>query len=172
MPHAKTAFFVAAVGCIGELHSVNEGVGYTLPFELIGAPWIDAESLAGELNSRHLPGVYFRPLHYRPYYFSFQGQQLQGVQIHLLDVKTFRPMRIQIHLLSALKKLYPQQKLFNPARIQSFYRAIGTDKVQQAIDNGKNADEIIAEWQPELQEFMKIRQKYLMYEQVPPPQRK
>ena len=164
VPHAKTAFFVAAVGCIGELHSVNEGVGYTLPFELIGAPWIDADDLARELNSRRLPGVHFRPVHYRPYYFSFQGQQLQGVQIHLLDAKTFRPMRIQIHILTALKKLYPGQNIFNTDRIQSFYRAIGTDKVQKAIEAGKNADEIIAEWQPELQAFMKIRQKYLIYE--------
>jgi len=169
VPHAKTAFFVAAVGCIGELHSVNEGVGYTLPFELIGAPWIDADELARELNSRHLPGVYFRPVHYRPYYFSFKGQQLQGVQIHLLDAKTFRPMRTQIHILTALKKLYHEHDIFKTDRIQNFYRAIGTDKVQQAIEDGKSADEIIAQWQTEIQEFMKIRQKYLIYEQVSDP---
>ena len=161
--HAQTAFYFATTGCIGELHTVNEGVGYTSPFELIGAPWIDADDLAEELNQRNLPGVYFRPIHYRPFYFVFEKQRLQGVQIHILDTKKFKPMRTQIHILTALKRLYPQQGFFVTDRIRKFYNAVGTDKVHSAIEAGMDADEIISSWQPELEKFIKLRKKYLIY---------
>ncbi len=163
IPHAGTALFCAAVGCIGELHTVNEGVGYTSPFELIGAPWLNGEQLADELNKRNLPGVRFRALHYRPFYFAFQNQDLAGVQIHIIDPKSFRPMQVQIHILTALKKLFPQQDLFATDRVTSFDRAMGTDKVRLAVAAGEEAEKIISTWQTDLQNFLQTREKYLLY---------
>lgn len=163
IPHSKTALFCAATGCIGELHTIDVGIGYTLPFELIGEEWIDAEKLSEELNSYQLPGVYFRPMHYKPYYFTREETQLQGVQIHIIDVAEFRPMVTQINILCAIRKLYPEQPIFETKRTSSFDKAMGTDKIRKEVWDGKSPVEIIAEWQDDLDAFMKIREKYLIY---------
>ena len=163
IPHARTAFYYATTGCIGELHTINEGVGYTLPFELIGAPWIDAYKLAEELNSLELPGVYFRPQYYKPYYLGYKDVQLGGVNIHIMDLKKFKPMSTQIFILTTLKKLYPDQDFFATSRVDMFYKATGTDKIRTQIDQKKSAVEIIQSWQEDLNAFKKIRKKYLLY---------
>lgn len=163
IPHAKTALFCAATGCIGELHTVNVGIGYTLPFELIGEAWVNADELSRELNSYRLPGVFFRPVHYKPYYYTRQGVQLQGVQIHITDAKCFRPMKTQMSVLQAIQKLYPEQPIYDTERIGMFLKAMGTDKVHLQILDGKSADEIIGQWQDQLAEFKEIREKYLLY---------
>jgi len=68
IPHSHVAMFYAATGIMGELQVVSEGVGYTLPFELAGAPFItDAQAFAKALNDRKLPGVHFRPMYFKPY---------------------------------------------------------------------------------------------------------
>lgn len=163
IPHAKTALFCAATGCIGELHTVDIGIGYTLPFELIGEAWINPDELSRELNSYRLPGVFFRPMHYKPYYYTRQGVQLQGVQIHITDAKCFRPMKTQLSVLQAIQKLYPEQPIYDTGRIGMFLKAMGTDKVHLQILDGKSADEIMGQWQDQLAEFKEIREKYLLY---------
>ena len=163
IPHSKTALFCAAIGCIGELHTIDVGIGYTLPFELIGEEWMDANELSMELNSFHLPGVYFRPMHYKPYYFTRKDTQLQGVQIHITELAEFKPMMTQIYILCAIRKLYPEQPIFETKRTGSFDKAMGTDKIRQEVWDGKSPVEIIAEWQDDLDAFMKIREKYLIY---------
>ena len=67
---------------LGELLVVNIGVGYPGPFRYVGAPWIDGARLADELNSRNLPGLYFRPAPYLPYYGPLQGQAVRGREHH------------------------------------------------------------------------------------------
>jgi len=163
IPHSKTALFCAATGCIGELHTIDVGIGYTMPFELIGEEWMDANELSEELNSYNLPGVFFRPMYYKPYYFTREDIQLQGVQIHIADVAEFKPMLTQIYILCAIRKLYPEQLIFETKRTGSFDKAMGTDKIRQEVWDGKSAGEIIAEWQDDLNKFMKIREKYLIY---------
>ena len=164
VPHAETAFFIAATGCIGELQTLSEGVGYTLPFELIGQRWIEPEKLAAALNVLQLPGVRFRPQYFRPYYFSLKDQQLAGVQMHLTDAHAFQPMRTQLWLLATLLKLYPDQEIFATARQQSFDRAMGTDRVRLKLAAGETPVKIITDWQTELEAYKTRRQKYLMYE--------
>lgn len=163
IPHAMTSFFEATTGCIGELGTVSVGVGYTMPFQLIGAPWINSEQLATELNSRRLPGVYFRPLHFRPFYYSFIKEQCGAVQIYIFDLKRFSPSRVQLHILHALYKLYPEHDIFETPRIKSFNQAYGSDQIQLKIKQGLDADEIVSSWDIELQRFIKMRQKYLIY---------
>jgi len=163
VPHATTPLFEATTGVLGELGTVNEGVGYTLPFELVGAPWVDPDRLAEELNRRRLPGVYFRPLYYRPFYSSLQGQRCGGVQIHILDPRAYRAMATQVHLLEALQKLYPEQRILSKGNVKSFDQAMGTDAVRLALESGETAESIIAKWQEGLQEFLKKRARYLLY---------
>ncbi len=163
IPHAATAFYCATTGVIGELATVSEGVGYTLPFELVGAPWIDGNRFADELNQRNLPGVIFRPAFFRPYYFHFKDQDLQGVQIHIVDYGSYRPMQVQLHLLESLLKLYGERKVFGSERVRNFDRAMGTDKVRKALLRGLRAEEIIASWAADLQAYRGVRSAYLIY---------
>jgi len=163
VPHPETVFHIAATGCLGELGSLSEGVGYTLPFEIIGQTWIEPEKLAAELNQRQLPGVRFRPLYFRPYYFAHKDQQLAGVQIHLLNARTFQPMLTQLHLLAAVLKLYPAQPIFNAARVSSFDRAMGNDQVRQALLRGDAPEAIMAGWEKDLASYRQKREKYLLY---------
>ncbi|MBN1996501.1 DUF1343 domain-containing protein [candidate division KSB1 bacterium] len=163
IPHAATAFLCACTGGIGELQVLNEGVGYTLPFELIGAPWIDAETLADELNVHKISGVFFRPVHYKPYYFGYQNQSLAGVHIHILNTGLVKPVEVQISLLCALKKLYPEHVLFSTERTSMFDKAMGTDRIRLMVEKGASAEEIIASWQKELAAFDIVRKQYLLY---------
>ncbi len=164
IPHPLTAFACAATGGMGELGTVNEGVGTPLPFELVGAPWIDAEKLANALNARRLPGVFFRPTAYRPYYFRFKNQQLWGVQIHILDPHIFHPVLTQLHILHALLSLFPSHNIFDTNRTASFDRAWGTDQVRLMLSQGADPESIVASWQEKLSQYREIRRKYLMYE--------
>jgi len=163
VPHPETAFHIAATGGIGELQSLSEGVGYTLPFEILGQTWIEPDKLANELNQRQLPGVRFRPLYFRPYYFANKDQQLAGVQLHLTDLRAFQPMLTQLHLLAAILKLYPNQDIFNSARVSSFDRAMGTDQVRLALQRGMPPENLMAQWEKDLATYRQKREKYLLY---------
>ena len=165
IPNPITAFFCAATGIIGELRSVSEGVGYTLPFQLIGQTWIDPDRLAEALNRRRLPGVYFRPCYFRPYYFAFRNKELGGVQIHILDIQTFSPMLVQLHLIDALLRLYPEKNIFRTKRIRQFDQAMGTDRVRKALQRGESPETIIRSWQPAIEAYKRTRQKYMLYPQ-------
>jgi len=164
IPHAETPLYCAATGALGELNTINVGVGYTAPFEFVGEEWINADSLARELNQRKLPGVIFRPLHYRPYYGDRQKVALHGVQLHVTDPKKFQPVRTQIHILHALHKLYPERELFATPRTDMCDKAFGTDKIRQAIWDSKRPDDLIAAWYPELQNFITRSKQYYLYQ--------
>lgn len=165
VPHARSALFAAAVGTIGELHTVSVGIGYTAPFELVGEVWIDPDELAREMNARNLPGVYFRPAWFRHYYHRSKDSEVGGVQIHLLDARLVSPQRVQLHLIDALRKLYPEHDILNatPARMSMFLKAMGTDRVHKALQAGTPPDSIIASWQKDLDAFDAVRKKYLIY---------
>ncbi|MBN1541095.1 DUF1343 domain-containing protein [candidate division KSB1 bacterium] len=163
IPHPLSALYYPTTGIIGELNTFNIGVGYTKPFELLAAPWIDADELAAELNSRNLPGVSFRPIHYRPYYLHFKEELVHGVDIYIIRPDLFKPIATQVHMLTALQKLYPDQPFFETQRHRSFDKAAGSDQLRNLVLEGKSAKEIIDSWQDELQEFEQIRRKYLVY---------
>lgn len=164
VPRAETSFFVATTGCLGELDTISEGVGNPLPFELVGAPWIDGQKLATELNHRGLKGVFFRPVYFRNYYLKFVKEQCGGVQIHITDYHAVSPTAIQIHILTAVKKLYPEQNIFDTRRIDMFNKAFGTDSIAKAVQNNETATNIINAWAPELNQFKQKRENYLLYD--------
>jgi len=164
VPHWKTALFMPATGLIGELQSVNIGVGYTLPFEMLGAPWIDGPQLTEYLNTLNLPGVIFRPLFYTPYYSIFKGQECSGVQLLITDKKRFRSFETGLYLLQALIQLYPDHNIFaNAGRVKVFNKAMGSDAVFNALQAGTPVPKIIESWQTDLNLFKNKRQKYLIY---------
>ncbi len=170
VPRPETAYHMAATGILGELHTASVGIGFTLPFEVVGAPWIDRNKLARELQSRDLPGVAFRPLVFVPRYGAFEGESCQGVQIHITDFSKVRPVALGIHIMEALQSLYPDRHpLGDPdddyaqGRIRMFNRVMGTDDVRSALLDGAGADEIIEGWTSEVDAFLEKREAYLMY---------
>jgi uncharacterized protein YbbC (DUF1343 family) len=173
MQHPEDCWFIAITGTFGELNSINEGVGYPAPFQYVGAPWIDSIRLAHELNSRKLPGLYFRPAYFKPYYHIFKDEQCGGVQIFILDYDKVMPVEAGTHILEAINNMYPEQKVLTAgsdadstktrSRISAFNKVMGTNKVRKALLKGKSADEINASWVAEREKFIQDRRKYLLY---------
>ena len=174
MQHADDCWFIAITGMLGELTFVSVGVGYPGPFRYVGAPWIDGVRLAHEMNNRRLPGLYFRPAYYEPYYNSYKGRQCSGVHIIITDRDKVKPVEAGIHLVEAINTLYPEQKLMlagpdadlgkSKARVSMFNKVMGSGKVRKALLDGRKADEIIAEWKTELDKFTQDRRKFFLYE--------
>jgi len=170
VPRWESALFLAITGTYGELHTLNEGVGYTLPFEMTGAPFIDPLEFANALNALHYPGVYFRPTVYKPRYGTYEGELCGGVQIHVLDESKVKPVSLSIHIMEVAQRLYSEHNpLGNESdeklarRINMFNKVMGTNQVRKDLVAGKRAEEIIGSWQPEMNKFMKTREKYLLY---------
>ncbi|MCP4592035.1 MAG: DUF1343 domain-containing protein [bacterium] len=164
IPRADSSAFYAATGILGELRVLSEGVGYTLPFELLGAPGLDAEALAGDLNARKLPGVIFRPMYYKPYYATYKTEDCGGVQIHLTDQRRARLTDIQFHVMDYLRRVHPEKPLFGAKRDRMFDKVCGTDAVRKMFLAGKPIQDILAHWNAGLDEFRARRAKYLLYD--------
>jgi uncharacterized protein YbbC (DUF1343 family) len=161
----KTILYFGATGIFGELGVLSEGVGYTSPFEIVGAPWIDGEDFSNHLNSLNIPGVHFRPLFFKPYYAHHAGQICQGVQLHINDASVFQPYSTGLHIMQVHMRLYPEQDLFSKKnRVSMFSKVVGTDKIREALVEGIQVDEIVNRWTPELKTFKVIREKYLIYQ--------
>ena len=163
VPHATTPFFLATTGAIGELQTLNEGVGYTFPFETIAAEWIDSYLLAQRLNDLQLAGVFFREISYTPYYGAKKGIRLHGVYIHIADYAIFRPVHTQIAILNTIYSLYPNKGVFNIDRLNMFYKALGTDDIHSAIINSRSLEELETIANNGIEGFLKKRSTYLLY---------
>jgi uncharacterized protein YbbC (DUF1343 family) len=164
VPHWKTALYLPLTGIIGELSTINIGVGYTSPFELVAAPWIDAVELADSLDALQLPGLRFRATHFKPYYATYKGESCHGVQIYITDPKLAKPFIAGLHIIKTLMNLYPDHNIFeNEKRISSFNRVLGGSWIYNDLMAGKSIKEIEASWQNNLEAFRNIRQKYLLY---------
>jgi len=152
--------------CFIEGTNVSEARGTSKPFEMAGAPWIDGYELARKLNAAQVPGVGFRPVHFIPTASKHQQQPCGGVQVHVMDRDKLRAVEVGLHLVKALHDLYPNDFQFRPPGPSGkhfFDLLAGTDKTRLALQAGVPVDEIIALWQNELREFMRIRQTYLLY---------
>ena len=163
VPHASSSAYYAATGIFGELDTVSIGVGYTLPFELAGAPGIGAESLANEMNRRKLPGVFFRPMTWMPFYAAFKGQSCGGVNIYFTDERKVELSRINFELMDAFRKLKPDFDLFKPSTANMFDKVCGTGSVRSMFSSGQSASAIWQKWNAGAAGFQSKRAKYLLY---------
>lgn len=90
--------------CLIEGTSISEGRGTANPFEIIGAPWLDARKLAAAMNDKALPGVLFRPTYFAPVGFKHDDIPCQGVQAHVTDPFVLNPVRMGVHLVDTLRR--------------------------------------------------------------------
>ena len=95
--------------CLLEGTNISEGRGTTRPFEIFGAPFIDAAELCDELNELKLPGVFFRQNYFQPTFHKFAGELCSGAQIHVTDRNEFCPFQTSIEVIRSMRKLYPGQ---------------------------------------------------------------
>jgi len=159
IPSVDAAFLYTATGTIGS-SNLCIGVGYTLPFQLIGSEWIDPLNFAEKLNAKNLPGVKFQPYWFKPLYLSFKDKELKGVRLILTDKKIFKPIRTALEILTLLETLYPD-KYAPPG---NFSKVWGVDYILTNVKEGKTAEDIEKMWENDLKEFNKKREKYLLYQ--------
>lgn len=115
IPRFHTALLYPGT-CLFEGTNVSEGRGTAAPFEMIGAPFIDPDLLAGEMNRKRLPGVYFRPVYFKPTASKHQGEMCGGVHVHVLDERAVRPVETGVTLLFTIKELFEPFAFLPPVR--------------------------------------------------------
>jgi uncharacterized protein YbbC (DUF1343 family) len=167
VPHGDSPLFYPATGIAGELYVVNIGVGYTLPFQTFAAEWINADSLSANLNGLKLPGVIFRPIHYKPYYSTLQGKLVHGVQIHLTDPSVAPLSLLQFYIMQEAHRLWPDKNLFemcNPSRLSMFDKVCGTDDIRKEFTKAFRVSDISDLWTDDIPEFRVKASKYFLYD--------
>lgn len=167
VPEPTTALYYPITGLLGELSLVNIGIGYTLPFKVVGAPWIDAKKFADVLNGQKFPGVRFEPFHFKPFYGKFAHENCHGVLIVVSDPLNYKPVATQYLLLGILKGLYPAK--FKKAielsknRKEMFCKACGTLEIYRMICEESNVVwKLRSLHEKERERFLKTRKKYLI----------
>ena len=166
MPTTATAMVYPGT-CLLEGTSISEGRGTTLPFELVGAPWLDGYALAAELNALNLPGVRFRPAAFTPISSKFAGTTCGGVQVHVLDPGSFQPLLAGISLLSACLCQQPEHVTFLPDSWEGthphFDLLAGSSDLRRDLLAGTAPEEIATGWHPYETAFRSLREPYLLY---------
>ena len=166
IPNKNSSYFYPVTGILGELGYVSIGVGYTLPFQMIGAPWINAEKFATAMNQLHLAGLEFRPIYFKPFYSNFKDENCQGVQIHIMDYKKARLAEVQFYLMQELNKLYPDRAVFDHAnkdRFSMFDKVSGSDQIRLRFAKNNSVADIIEYWNKDADSYRKISKKYYLY---------
>lgn len=166
MPHGDSPLHYPSTGVLGQIGGVSIGIGYTLPFQTIAAPWFSAQDLADTLNSRNLPGVRFLPVDYTPFYGAFRERRISGVQVFFSEPARAPLLAINFHALDAARRA--GHNLFaeaakDTARMAMFDKLMGTDQVRRMLDEGASAAAITKSWKASEDAFRQRRQKYLLY---------
>ncbi|MEW5596429.1 DUF1343 domain-containing protein [Peribacillus frigoritolerans] len=160
MPTVSTTFVYPATGLI-EGTNVSEGRGTTKPFELIGAPYINSDELAGKLNALRLPGVKFRAASFTPTFSKHAGILSHGVEIYITDREEFKAVPTGLHIIKTIQDLYPGDFEFLTAN--NFNLLIGNGWIMSRIKAGSTVNEILKEYQVKQDAFKKVRKNYLLY---------
>lgn len=166
IPQPISAVFYPVSGILGELGYISIGVGYTIPFQMFAAEWINAEDLASRLNRLHLSGLHFRPIYLKPFYSVGQGKQLEGVQVHIMDYNKASLSEIQFYVMQEIAELYPDKAVFdnaNDKRYRMFDQVSGSDYVRLNFARNNKFADIRDFWYKDVEAFKKTSKKYYLY---------
>ena len=139
--------------------NVSVGRGTDTPFEILGAPWIDARRFAADLNKRGLAGVAFVPVHFTPTSSKHRGRRCGGVHLLITDWRSYAPVRVGLHVACSLRALFPSD--WQTERLDWLLKDEGA---AAAILAGEDPDEIAAGWRSKLKTFEMRRRPFLLYE--------
>jgi uncharacterized protein YbbC (DUF1343 family) len=168
MPTEDTALVYPGM-CLLEGSELSEARGTTRPFEIAGAPFVDAHALAAELAAAELPGVRFRPLGFTPTFEKHAGRLCGGVQIHVADRRAFRPYLTGVAFLRAVHALWPGDFAWR-TRAYEFVDQVpaidllcGSAAVREGIDAGASLADLAATWADAERDFRQSRGAWLLY---------
>jgi uncharacterized protein YbbC (DUF1343 family) len=166
IPHEYSPVFYPISGILGELYTMSIGVGYTLPFQLFAAEWVEAEKLSAALNALALPGVSFRPIHFTPYYSTSKGTIIHGVQVHLTGYSQANLSLIQFYVMQECHRLWPEKNPFEmcePSRLNMFDKVCGSDIIRNNFVKNFAVADIQNLWMQEIPAFREKVKRYLLY---------
>lgn len=165
IPFKDTPMYYAAAGICGELYGfMNIGIGYTLPFQVFGATWLDPDLLKNRLDSYALPGVSFRTIWYKPFSGSQKGQLVKGVQYFFTDYENARITEVQFAVMQAVAELYPHKRAFEVITGYGLFdKVCGTDYVRHEFSKRYKVTDIQDYWRKDEEAFRKLSQEYHIY---------
>jgi uncharacterized protein YbbC (DUF1343 family) len=169
MPTLSTATVYPGM-CLIEGTLLSEGRGTTLPFEQVGAPYINAEVFAKTLNKENLPGIFFRPQYFKPQFQKWSGEVCGGVQLHIIERNKIKPLATSISMLFLIKKLYPNDFSWRtePYEFVNDRLAIdllyGNSTLREAIEAGNlSIKKLESSWEEDIKVFSSQREECLIY---------
>jgi uncharacterized protein YbbC (DUF1343 family) len=169
MPTPEAAIVYPGM-CLLEGTNLSEGRGTTRPFELFGAPWLDADRLAEALDAERLPAVRFRPVRFVPAWDKHAGARCHGVEIVVADRERFRPFRTGVACVAAARAQDPGRFRWRTEpyefveRVPAFDLLCGSSREREAIVRGRGWRDLAASWRREEAAFAKRRSRFLRYE--------
>ena len=150
--------------CVFEGVNVSEGRGTTQPFELIGAPWMDAAALEKRMALLNMPGLHFRRASFKPTFSKYQNELCHGVQVHITDREKADVFLGGLKLLEMIRDMYPEKLEYlswGESRIHSLDKLLGTD----AFRAGRlTADEVSQTYAPGVAAFSEAVKPFLLYQ--------
>ena len=166
IPQAVTAYYYPTSGILGELGYMSIGVGYTIPFQMFAASWINAIQLADAMNAHHLSGVTFRPIYLKPFYSVGKGEQMQGVQMHITDYQSVQLTPIQFILIEEIARLYPEHSVMEHAdtkRFGMFDKVSGSKQIRERLALHNRWTDVKSYWNKDVEAFKALSKKYYLY---------
>ncbi|WP_342780024.1 hypothetical protein [Cohnella terricola] len=164
IPRFETALIYAGT-CLFEGTNVSEGRGTAAPFELIGAPYIHAERLTEAMRARKVDGAQFSPAYFRPTASKHQGALCGGVHVHITDRERYAALDVGIHLLHAIRELYPDDFIFLPPIKEggrSFIQLLSGDP---RVENPTvRPEDLLNGYDRESQAFAAFKRQYHLYD--------
>ncbi|MCJ7545337.1 MAG: DUF1343 domain-containing protein [Deltaproteobacteria bacterium] len=149
--------------------NLSEGRGTPKPFESFGAPFIDPSLLRQKLEKRNLPGCRFEETSFTPQFDKWQGELCSGLQINVIDPRTYKPYYTTLAILQEIMKAWPDQFCFIPPPYEYEFERLpidiitGDEEIRKGLEQGRDPDEIEESWQEELEGFLVKRKQYLLY---------
>lgn len=165
IPFKETPMYYASAGICGELYGfMNIGIGYTLPFQIFGAVWLDPDKLKERLDSYELPGISFRTIWFKPFSGSQKGQLVKGLQYFFTDYEKARLTDTQFYVIQAVAELYPDKKAFEVITGYGLFdKVCGTDYVRLELAKRYKVADIQSYWRKDEDSFRALSQKYHIY---------
>lgn len=166
IPTPESALYYPASGILGEIEYMNIGIGYTEPFKLFCASWVNAPELSDALNALNLPGFKFRPIYIKPFYSFGKGENLQGVEFYITDPDKANLSMLQFYVMQELARLYPDHKAMetaNPKRFSMFDKVCGSKEIRTRFAKRHRVEDMIDYWNKDNDWFRKASQKYYLY---------
>jgi uncharacterized protein YbbC (DUF1343 family) len=168
IPTPESAIYYPASGILGELEYMSIGVGYTEPFKLFCASWVDAEQLAASMNRLNLPGMMFRPIHIKPFYGFGKGENLSGIEVYVTDVEAAPLTLTQFYVMQEIARLYPAHAAFtagnaNAKRFSMFDKVCGSKEIRRRFARNHRVADIVDYWNKDVEKFKAASAECYLY---------